>query len=104
MAKTLVSNAFSLNMVEENNYGICVETVSLEDVVNASPKSVIGHKELADSLAQVWEGFTFNRETVTLGLLDTLYVIQYSGPRLPEGATSLPEGARLKFLRITFII
>ncbi|NCC88516.1 MAG: hypothetical protein EOM05_11775 [Clostridia bacterium] len=104
MAKTLVSNAFSLNMVSEDNYGICVETVSLEDVVNAMPKSVIGHKELADSLASSWEGFVFNRETVTLGLLDTLFVIQYSGPRLPEGATSLPEGAKLKYLKITFII
>ncbi|MDD3263382.1 MAG: hypothetical protein PHT94_00635 [Candidatus Nanoarchaeia archaeon] len=104
MAKTLVSNAFSLNMISENNYGMSVETVTLEEIIKNSPKSVIGHKELADSLASSWEGFTFNRESVTLDMDDTLFVVQYSGPRLAEGSTTLPDGAKLKFLRITFIV
>ena len=39
-----------------------------------------------------------NRATVALKEGDVALVGQYSGPRLPEGATSLPEGAAIKWL------
>jgi hypothetical protein len=42
-----------------------------------------------------------NRATVQLTAGDVLFVAQYSGPRLPEGATSLPDGAKIEFLRVT---
>jgi len=32
---------------------------------------------------------------------ESVIVAQYVGPRLPEGAVELPEGATLKFIRVT---
>jgi hypothetical protein len=36
-----------------------------------------------------------NRESITLTDGDILLVGQYVGPRLPEGATTLPENSRI---------
>ncbi len=40
------------------------------------------------------------RPTVSLQSGDMLLVLQYSGPRLPEGTTALPEGAVVKWLLV----
>lgn len=32
---------------------------------------------------------------------DTVLVAQYTGPRLPEGATTLPEGAKIEFFAVS---
>ena len=42
-----------------------------------------------------------NRISVSLSQRDTLFVGQYIGPRLPEGAASLPEGATIRWFQIT---
>jgi hypothetical protein len=39
-----------------------------------------------------------NRVNVSLKPGDAAIVGQYIGPRLPEGATTLPEGATIKWL------
>jgi hypothetical protein len=39
-----------------------------------------------------------NRATVSLKKGDTVVVGQYRGSRLPEGATTLPEGATIQWL------
>lgn len=41
-----------------------------------------------------------NRVNVQLHPGDSALVGQYTGPRLPEGATQLPEGARILWLRV----
>jgi hypothetical protein len=51
--------------------------------------SIVGHEDTARIL-----GVPFNRKSVKLREGDKLYVAQYDGPRLPEGATALPEGAK----------
>jgi len=38
-----------------------------------------------------------SRPTVKLTAGDKAVVAQYIGPRLPEGATSLPEGSKVEF-------
>lgn len=38
-----------------------------------------------------------NRASYTLVPGEKLLVAQYKGPRLPEGATKLPEGATIEF-------
>ena len=99
MNKSYISNAFSLNMMNEKYYDIHVDEMDIGDLDNIrnNVESVIGHKELADIF-----NFPCNRVSLALDLTDTLYVLQYSGPRLPEGATSLPENATIKLIRITF--
>ena len=40
------------------------------------------------------------RVTVSLTHGEIILVGQYSGPRLPEGATTLPEGATIKWFTL----
>jgi hypothetical protein len=42
------------------------------------------------------------RVTVKLERDDEVIIAQYTGPRLPEGATRLPDGARLEWWLVTF--
>ena len=41
------------------------------------------------------------RTSVTLAAGDVAYVAQFIGPRLPEGATALPEGATIVWYKVT---
>ena len=64
-------------------------------------KSVVGHADTAALLAKELElNIECNRETVHLKEGDTLVVGQYVGPRLPEGATALPEGAKIEWYKV----
>ena len=94
--KVYISNAFSLQMVNEGNYDLHVEEVNKEEVPFETAYSVVGHADTANVL-----GVKFNRESVTLQEGDILYVAQIIGGRLPEGCTTLPEGFRMKFLKMT---
>jgi hypothetical protein len=44
----------------------------------------------------------FNRVSVRLEDGDDLVLCQYVGPRLPEGATTLPEGAEIRWYHATY--
>jgi hypothetical protein len=58
----------------------------------------IGHADTARLVAALLGiDIPANRATVVLGEGDCAVVAQYSGPRLPEGATTLPEGATITF-------
>ena len=95
---TFIANAFSLNMVAE------ADLPRLRMVACARPQRVIergaaisavGH---ADTAALI--GVECNRISLTLTQSDWLYVAQYKGPRLPEGTTTLPEGASFSWVSI----
>jgi hypothetical protein len=58
--------------------------------------SIIGHQDLANIL-----GVPMNRESIKLDSGDTLIVAQVMGGRLPEGSTTLPEGVKIQFLKVT---
>lgn len=95
-----ISNAFSLNMVSD--YDLACLSIRATDeatvrkaMTNHVVQSVVGHEDTARVL-----GVKFNRQSVALERGDTLYVAQYSGPRLPEGATQLPEGASFRWLEV----
>ena len=61
-------------------------------------ESCIGHADTARVLSRMLErDIPTNRVSVTLNVGDTAIVAQYIGPRLPEGATMLPEGAEIRF-------
>ena len=103
MSKTYLSNAFSLNMIDvsaPSNFHI--EPVTPEEIANTDFISVIGHPDTANVVASILGcRVEFNRCTLTLEQDDILLVAQYKGPRLEEGATKLPDGATIEFLKIT---
>lgn len=100
--KKYISNAFSFNMMSIEDFSLIrVKKVSPSDIPH-DVESVIGHPDTATVVSNIL-GFEtpFNRANLVLDGDDVLYVAQYKGPRLPEGATKLPEGASLDFLEVT---
>ena len=105
----VIANAFSLNMlnleVGITDLQICPASpdVIRQDIEEAGGfTSIVGH---ADTAA-VFSGLLgldvpCNRATFQLEEGVTLFVGQYKGPRLPEGATSLPEGASVEWAMVT---
>lgn len=99
---TFLGNAFSLNMVTVGAGGLRVDIqpARAEDIP-ADAKSIIGHEDMAAILSGILKrSVEVNRESLTLADDDVLFVAQYRGPRLPAGATQLPEDARLEFYRV----
>ena len=95
-----ILNAFSLNMIV-GNADIVVREVSESVAARfaADCVSAVGHADTAAVFSSVLGvEIPCNRVTVALKDGDVALVGQYSGPRLPEGATSLPEGAAIKWL------
>jgi hypothetical protein len=64
-------------------------------------ESCIGHADTAKVLSSILEmDIPTNRVTVQLRENERCIVAQYIGPRLPEGAISLPEGAEIRFFHV----
>lgn len=96
-----LSNSFSLQMVaSELPAYILVEPVFPEDVPDYAI-SVIGYPSTANLVSKILgRPLVYSRVSIKLTPLDTLYVAQYTGPRLPAGTTELPEGAEINFYRV----
>ncbi len=120
-----LTNAFSLNMLVQPSIRLQFEEISLDDatleilisrqrgeeIVNA-----IGHGDTDSVVRSLFHRSYTEGENPTIPIgrrisvawpLDTdtdatMLVAQYRGPRLPEGATSLPEGAEIVWWRISF--
>lgn len=96
--KIYIGNAFSLNMVPRSLlHAVRVEPISDPSEWAVGAHSIVGHADTARLL-----GVECNRQSVLLNREDVLIVAQYIGPRLPEGATELPEGARIEWVRVYF--
>lgn len=121
-----VSNSFSLQMLERKEAdrfepfmpfarlttddGVVVSCVPIDAKVArwilAQPQaegweSYIGHPDVAHvvqaDLGLENELYDRQRRSCKLTGGDALVVAQYTGPRLPEGATALPEGATILY-------
>ncbi len=95
-----ILNAFSLNMIV-GNADIVVREISptVAAGLAAYCVSAVGHADTAAVFSSVLEvEIPCNRATVALKEGDVALVGQYSGPRLPEGASTLPEGAAIKWM------
>lgn len=90
-----IGNAFSLQMLDAFPCSVSITEV---DSFPKDATSVVGHADTANIL-----GVAFNRVSVTLHKGDVLYVAQVVGGRLPEGCTTLPDGYKLKFLRVDLL-
>jgi len=100
--KKFLTNAFSIQMLQRGG------VVRFEEIdatkVPSDVTSAVGHADTAAVLSEVL-GFTvpMNRVNVTLDENTEIYVAQLVGGRLPEGATTLPEGFSFKFYRVTIV-
>ena len=93
-------NAFSLNMID-GDADIIVREVSQSMAASlaANCTSAVGHADTAAVFSSVLGVVVAcNRATVALKDGDVALVGQYSGPRLPEGCSTLPEGAAIKWV------
>jgi len=112
-------NAFSLNMLDGDNFTITIRKLTRDEARgllapdgHLDPKVAvaIGHTDTArivgtllglpeEDIARM-VGVAQTRPTVKMAPGDRAVVAQYIGPRLPEGATTLPEGARIEFFLV----
>ena len=115
--KMEIVNAISLNMLpleaETRQFILSVERVTLEDaarLLRAAPeiRNLIGHPTTDVLVRDLLTPYGVNlppgeRGRVTVSSwIDgfPILVAQYIGPRLPEGATVLPEGASIVWLLV----
>jgi flavin reductase (DIM6/NTAB) family NADH-FMN oxidoreductase RutF len=103
----VLTNAFSLNMlppsVLASGATLRVSELDLEQArqLAVNLPSFVGHEDTAQLFSTLLgREVACNRATVQLGRGQFVLVGQYSGPRLAEGATTLPAGARIRWLRV----
>ncbi len=99
--RTLLLNAFSLGMLGHADHAhLEVLRLSLEQARQwaEGAESYVGHATTAALFeAQLGIPVPVRREAVTLDEHSRTLVGQYIGPRLAEGATTLPEGAVIRW-------
>ena len=107
----ILLNAFSANMLAEFPVSVRFSEVSAADarlaLMCAAEKegeadfiaSAVGHADTAAVFGAVLGiPVECQRVNVVLRRGDAAVLGQYIGPRLPEGATTLPDGATIKWL------
>lgn len=107
--RVVIANAFSLNMmpleVGATDLQVCKVSPEYirEEIKEAGGfTSIVGHADTAAVFSSLLGlDVPCNRVTFTLEEGATLFVGQYKGPRLPEGATTLPEGAKVEWAMVT---
>jgi len=101
--KNILTNALSINMIARDLELLHIMEIEPKDV----PKDIecaIGHIDTAKVVGDVLgQDLTARRVNIEIDDDSFIYVAQYRGPRLPEGTTKLPEGAEIKFYRVTTI-
>lgn len=101
-----ICNAFSLAMISQfKDVTIRCRKVTVEEVrqiLSDGFHSSLGHEMTAKVVSDMI-GITIpvNRDKTVLQPGDILIVTQYLGPRLPEGAVTLPPGAVIEFYAVT---
>lgn len=110
----MLLNAFSLNMISAFPAHVEVHELSAQEARRQLLalaeeageaeliQSAVGHADTAAIFSDVLGiPVPVNRVTVSIKAGSKVIVGQYSGPRLVEGTTKLPEGATIKWLAVT---
>jgi hypothetical protein len=102
VGQVFISNAFSLSMVGENaEIEVSSLHINYDRALLIRAVSVVGHADTAVLFSSLLgREIAVNRISVSLKSGDTLIVGQYSGPRLPEGTSTLPEGATITWKKV----
>jgi hypothetical protein len=75
-----------------------ITTDQAKELLTDNVESFIGHADTANVLSTILEiPIMVNRVSLIAQQGERFIVAQFSGPRLPEGTTSLPEGAKITF-------
>lgn len=104
----ILANAFSLQMLDltvEHQISITPLTIGeVRNLLSGGFTSAIGHPDTAAVVGDII-GFDvpMNRINISLDTGTTLIVAQLTGGRLPEGATTLPEGFSITFVKVKII-
>lgn len=98
-------NSFSLNMLSDFPAQPLFEEISLNEariLLQSGFESAVGHVDTAALFAEVL-GMDVApvRASLSLQKGDVVVVGQYRGTRLQEGATTLPAGATIQWIRVT---
>lgn len=111
--KLIITNAFSLSMLPEAGGKVSVDVIEQADILDYlrtaetdgfSVESAVGHASTAAIFSDLLSyPVAVNRVSISLNWNTLLLVGQYTGPRLPEGATSLPEGASIRWFLVYLI-
>ena len=103
--KVYLGNAFSLQMISTTkDTDIRVSPVDVQTVKDSDFISIVGHQDTASVVGNILgKDVPCNRVSVSLSKGDILYVAQIVGGRLPVGATCLPNGFKLTFLKVTIL-
>jgi hypothetical protein len=97
-----VTDKFSINMLPQTPFCVIdfhkLTIQRAREFLSSRPfRSYIEHSEIANIASQILGvQLEVNREPLTLQEDDFVIVVQYHGPRLPEGSTQLPEGAQIE--------
>jgi len=104
----IISNVFTMKMImgvlQEGQKILKTEIVSTEAASSfaLTAESSVGHADAANTISAVLGvPVSANRREDVLSSGDQVLVAQYDGPRLPEGVTELPQGARYTFILVT---
>ena len=108
-----IANAFSLSMlpwwVAEGQVNF--KRLTLEEARDYVASwdlggcSAVGHADVAEIFSQqLGVEIIANRRKASFapGITEEILVGQYTGPRLPEGATALPVGAEIQWILVMF--
>lgn len=109
----VVANAFTLSMLpgsaelDIRKHGTgwdgMAQLAVLADGCGGAIRSFVGHADTAALFSRLLkQPIEMNRESYTLTHDDVLFVGQYTGPRLPEGATTLPDGATVTWWTVRY--
>lgn len=100
-----LGNSFSLNMLANKSVNIHIRPLEVWPGLWKKAKSMfqicVGHADIARIISGlIGEEIPVCRDTISLKPGDCLWVAQYIGPRLPEGTTTLPEGAKIEWFSV----
>ncbi|MBA0167851.1 STIV orfB116 family protein [Pectobacterium sp. CFBP8739] len=102
-----INNVFTLGMLKNPADASCVRFVHLSKkdaacwVQKGVWHSVVGHEDTAAITSkELGAVIPFNRQTLLIEKGDEVLVTQYIGPRLPEGSTQLPDGAKFEYFLV----
>ncbi len=109
MKRIIICNAFSVNMLgrqrgEQNIHATPIGADQARAMLRLFSKdnipisSCVGHVDIAGIMSVILNfDIPFNRETIQVIPGDLIILGQYTGPRLPEGMTYLPEDAKISW-------
>ena len=103
-----IGNAFALSMLRGDGI-LRYQRASVEQVrlwvAQVRPISYMGHADIARIVStQLGVEIPVNRVNISLRPGDNVIVAQYMGPRLQEGTTELPDGARIEYFLVALSV